>query len=157
MQRTNLILSLLLCLIVAPQLASAGSNASGFGLGIIVGEPTGLDAKLWLSERSALQGAVAWSLESHSSLHIHTDYILHNFNLIDISKGRMPLYFGIGGRIRLGDDGYDDNVGVRIPVGLDYMFEGEPIDIFLEVVPILDLVPDTDFDLNAAIGARFFF
>jgi hypothetical protein len=31
------------------------------------------------------------------------------------------------------------------------------VDIFLEVVPILDLAPKTDFKINAAIGARYFF
>ena len=27
----------------------------------------------------------------------------------------------------------------------------------LEIVPILDLIPDTEFEANAAIGIRFFF
>jgi hypothetical protein len=40
---------------------------------------------------------------------------------------------------------------------LTYIFQSAPVDIFFEVVPILDLVPDTEFDLNAALGARFFF
>ena len=51
----------------------------------------------------------------------------------------------------------DDDIGIRIPIGLSYMFGDDPFDIFVEVVPILDLVPDTDFDLNAAIGFRWFF
>ena len=40
---------------------------------------------------------------------------------------------------------------------LNYIFETSPFDVFLEVVPVLDLAPDTEFDFNAAIGARFFF
>ena len=68
----------------------------------------------------------------------------------------LPLYFGVGGRLRLRDN-RDDDIGVRIPVGLAYMFADAPFDIFVEVVPILDLVPDTDFDLNAALGGRFYF
>jgi hypothetical protein len=51
----------------------------------------------------------------------------------------------------------DARLGARIPVGLEYIFPDQHFDIFLEVVPLLDLIPDTDFTLNAAIGARYFF
>jgi hypothetical protein len=138
---------------------SAVASAAGggdFGLGIILGEPTGISGKLWISANSAVDGAAAWSLGNNEALHLHADYLLHNFSLIEVEKGRLPFYYGIGGRIRFADVG-DDFIGVRIPVGLTYLFESAPLDIFLEVVPILDLAPDTDFDLNAAVGARYFF
>lgn len=144
-----------LLILFAPVVASAGSNADGFGFGVIVGEPTGLDAKWWLSEGSALQTALAWSTEKNTSFHVHVDYIFHRFDLIDMKSGRMPLYYGIGGRFRA-RDGSDDDLGLRFPVGLNYMFANDPFDIFVEIVPILDLVPDTDFDLNAAIGFRWY-
>jgi hypothetical protein len=152
----RLLIVVVLLLIVVPQIAAAGSNKSGFGLGIIVGEPTGIDAKYWLGSDSALQGAVAWSTSSNSSLHLHLDYIVHKWNIIDVSSGSMPLYFGVGGRIKFRDD-KDDDIGIRVPIGLSYMFANDPFDVFLEVVPILDLSPDTDFGFNAAIGGRWFF
>jgi hypothetical protein len=31
------------------------------------------------------------------------------------------------------------------------------VDVFLEIVPLVDLAPDTDFELNASVGARWFF
>ena len=49
------------------------------------------------------------------------------------------------------------SIGVRVPVGLNYLFDNTSIDIFLEVVPILDLAPQTDFKINAAIGGRYYF
>ena len=127
-----------------------------FGLGIIVGEPTGLSGKLWLSKTSAIDGAVAWSFEGEDAFHLHGDYLLHSFNLIRVDKGKLPLYYGIGGRIKFTEDD-DARVGLRIPVGLAYIFSGERVDIFLEIVPLLDLVPDTDFSLNGGIGVRYFF
>jgi hypothetical protein len=66
----------------------------------------------------------------------------------------MPFYYGIGGRIKTSDDA---RIGVRVPLGLAYLFQNVPVDIFLEVVPILDLTPKTDFRINAALGARYFF
>ncbi len=135
-------------------LAGSAASQGNFGLGIIVGEPTGLSAKLWLTERTAVDMAAAWSFSDEEAFHLHADYLLHNFDLINVEKGRLPIYFGIGGRLKFEDK---SRFGVRIPVGLTYIFDGAPIDIFFEVVPILDLIPDTDFTANAAIGARFFF
>ena len=54
-------------------------------------------------------------------------------------------------------DDADDLIGIRFPVGLDYNFDGAPLDIFVQIVPILELAPKTDFELEGAIGARFFF
>ncbi len=148
---------------------------SGFGLGIIIGDPTGITGKYWISGRSAIDGAIAWSMQGEN-LHLHGDYLLHKFDLIKVQKGSLPLYYGIGARFKLGDhDSHDDHnshhphddhdsrhhhddlFGIRIPVGLDYLFGSDPLDIFLELVPILDLVPDTEVNFNAAIGFRYFF
>ncbi len=129
-------------------------QGKGFGLGIILGEPTGLSAKLWTGSENAFDFAAAWSFKGDGNLLLQVDYVWHSFNLINVSSGRLPLYYGIGGRAILSDDPV---VGVRIPVGLDYQFADAPIDIFLELAPILDLVPETDFDLGGGIGVRFWF
>jgi len=92
-----------------------------------------------------------------NELHIHGDYLFHSFDAIKVEKGRLPIYYGIGGRIKFSEGKKDDIVGIRIPVGLAYLFATAPVDIFIELVPTLDLVPDTDFDLNGGVGARFFF
>ena len=41
--------------------------------------------------------------------------------------------------------------------GIGYMFEDAPFDLFLEIAPILDLLPSTKMSANAGFGARFFF
>ena len=136
--------------------APAASLAQGsFGIGIIVGEPTGLSSKIWLNHRSAIDLAAAWSFADETALHLHGDYVTHFYDLIDVSKGSLPLYVGVGGRVKFGEN--DDFIGIRVPVGLAYIFDGVPVDIFLEVVPLLDVAPDTEFTMNAAIGVRYFF
>jgi hypothetical protein len=142
--------------------ATASAGTSNFGLGIIIGEPTGVGIKTHLNSGNALAFGVAWSLDGENELHVHCDYLYHNYDLIPVEQGELPLYFGIGGRIKINDEDKngndrDDNIGVRVPVGLAYIFDEAPFDIFFEIVPILDLTPDTDFDLNGAIGARFWF
>jgi hypothetical protein len=130
---------------------------NGLGLGIIIGEPTGPCFKWWLSGKSAIDGAVAWSFEKHGSLHIHADYLMHSFSFIKVDKGRFPFYYGLGGRVKFGNDDDDDRLGIRIPLGLEYLFDGAPPGIFIELVPILDLVPKTEIEYNAAIGIRYYF
>lgn len=126
---------------------------SGLGLGIIIGEPTGFSAKSWLSSHDAIDAGVAWSI-SNNWLHIHADYLRHSFDLIDVDKGRLPLYFGLGAKIGFGND---IMIAARVPVGLDYLFDGSPFDIFVEIVPGFVILPDTKFDIGGGIGARYWF
>ena len=127
---------------------------SGLGAGIIVGEPTGLCFKYWTGESAAFDGAVAWSFGKEDALHLHGDMLFHNPDLIRVSKGSLLVYYGIGARIKLEEK---SKLGVRIPVGIAYQFAKAPFDVFLEIVPLLDLVPATDFGLNVAIGVRYYF
>jgi len=141
------LLTILICSI-------AEAQDKGFGLGIILGEPTGISGKLWTGYNTAIDGAVAWSFEKKSSMHLHGDLLFHNFHLTKVHKGKFLTYYGIGGRVKFEDD---SKVGVRVPLGINYLFAKTPLDVFLEIVPILDLAPSTDFSLNAAIGIRYFF
>jgi len=126
----------------------------GFGLGLILGEPTGVSLKAWLTDNTAMAGAVAWSFGKKDALHLHADYLIHDFKLIRTEDYNFPVYYGIGGRVRFEED---DKIGVRIPLGINYLFTDAPLDMFLEIVPLLNLAPSTDFDLNGAIGVRYLF
>lgn len=126
----------------------------GFGMGLILGEPTGLSAKLWTGSNNAFDFAAAWSFKGDGNLLLQADYVWHFFNLMPVPSGKLPLYIGIGGRVILADD---PRFGIRIPIGIDYLFADAPIDVFLELVPILDLSPETDFGVGGGIGIRYWF
>ena len=146
---------LMLCCLPGLLLAANISGPSaGFGLGIMLGEPTGISLKSWLSRTNAWDGGLAWGLGDRGALYLHSDYLWHNFNFIPVEQGKLPLYYGIGGRVLFADKSH---LGVRGVVGLDYMFARAPVDIFLEIAPVLDLAPATDFSVNGAIGVRYFF
>jgi hypothetical protein len=141
-------------LFVLLYLSTVKAQSSGVGLGLIVGEPTGISFKYWTGTTTAIDAALAWSFIDEGAFHIHGDYIFHNMRLITIPEGLLPFYYGIGARIKTGND---TKLGVRVPLGLAYLFQSAPVDIFLEIVPILDLTPKTDFAINAALGARYYF
>ncbi len=150
--------------------AAAKAQSTGFGLGLIVGDPTGISFKYWLTGDRAIDGALAWGVTHGGYFHLHSDYLFHKADLISVSKGQFLLHYGPGIRLRSwsGDeywhggewhdnDGTHLDLGVRFPVGLTYLFDGAPVDAFIELVPTLDLVPATGFDIDAGIGARYWF
>ncbi len=152
--KTALILSVLL---MGLQISYA--QGKGFGLGVMIGEPTGLSAKLWTGSNNALDFGLGWSFinrhnDSGSNLHFHMDYLWHAWNAIN-SVERFPVYYGIGGRFKSrGDDG---SIAIRGVLGVAWMPRENPFDIFIEVAPSLELTPSTGFGIDAALGARFYF
>ena len=134
--------------------APVRAQRRGVGLGIILGEPTGISFKKWTGGTTAIDAAAAWSFDREDSFHFHMDYLIHDFDFLKTSQGRLPVYYGIGGRIRLEDK---TRIGIRIPVGLCYIFENAHLDLFSELGPILDLAPRTEFTLSVSIGLRYYF
>jgi hypothetical protein len=90
-------------------------------------------------------------------LYLHGDVLWHDFDLIPVSQGRLPLYFGVGGLVRVRDDNYNNQIGVRAPVGLSYMFDNLPVDVFVEVAPAIDLTPAVRGEVTGGIGIRYWF
>jgi len=158
------IISVVIALV--PCSAFPAAAFDGIGVGAIVGEPTGISVKKWLSPTRAVDFAAAWSFSENDSLQLHGDYLFHDFSLLQPQgiTGRMPLYVGLGLRMKLKDSNnpggrneHDNLFGVRVPLGVNYLFADAPVDLFAELAPILDVAPDSNFDINAAFGARFYF
>lgn len=136
--------------------AFAGDNAKGFGLGLMLGEPSGLSAKVWTGKRTALAGGLALSAKNDAGVAAHVDYLWFAHNMDKMDSGILPFYYGVGVRYR-DRDGRDDNFGIRIPLGLNYMFARSGFDVFFEAVPILDVAPEQEFGFSVAVGGRYFF
>jgi len=146
---------LILSMFVLVISSSIYSQEKEFGLGIIIGEPTGLSAKYWTSGINAFDFGLGYSFSpKNSRLHLHADYLFHS-NLGNTSE-KVLLYYGPGARIKTRED--DDSVlGIRGVVGISWIPRDTPIDLFLEVVPVMTLIPATSFDINAGLGARYYF
>jgi hypothetical protein len=134
--------------------ANASGQSSGFGAGIMLGEPTGINIKNWISKTTAWDAGIAWGFGKHGAFHLHGDYLWHKYDLINVEKGKLPLYYGVGARFLFTDE---TRFGIRGVIGLDYLFAGVPLDVFLELAPVFDLIPATELSFNGAIGIRYFF
>lgn len=131
------------------------SQEKGFGLGIMIGEPTGISAKYWLNNSTALDFGLAYSLfHSNTSFSLHGDYVIHNYDVIK-SNYKIPIYYGVGGRIRSFSN--KTYLGARGVGGVLYIDKNYPFDAFFEIVPVFNLLPETSLQLDLALGARYYF
>jgi hypothetical protein len=145
-----------------------GAVKGTFGVGLIIGEPTGVSAKLYLSDDTAVDGAVGSAVVG-GGLQVHGDYLWHPWILETRDSFVLPVYLGPGVRVlqrELGRDGDDAfHIGVRAVVGVVFDFTEIPLDVFAEVAGVADYrfgTDDEDYNgfalaLNAGAGARYYF
>ena len=131
-----------------------------FGLGVLLGEPTGVSFKYWFDKERAVDGGIGCAFSENDSLQLHGDYLIHN-NEISNSE-QWPVYYGIGALLLFKDgDKHHDNetvLGFRVPIGMTYLFEEDiPYEFFFEVAPVLEVAPRAGLDVNASVGLRFYF
>ena len=145
---------MILAAVILTMLAPLPAGAD-VGIGLIAGEPTGFSFKWWNEGGTAIDMATGWSL-GDNNFYIHGDYLWHRVIEDEKIGGSAPIYFGIGARMILRDE-KDSKFGVRIPIGLDYLFDNGRFDVFVEIAPIFNVIPKTDFDLSGGVGVRYYF
>lgn len=148
--------------------ASSFSANKTFGLGLMLGVPTGLSGKYYLSGDTAVDfglGVIS-RYGDRDGLHLHADFLWHPAVLASTAPFELPFYFGVGGRLwdydRNNNNNRDDDIalGVRVPVGIMMDFNNVPIDIFFELAFVLDFLLNdggAEAQFNGAIGIRYYF
>jgi hypothetical protein len=140
-----------------PQLSDNGAH--GFGLGVILGEPTGLTVAARPNDHNAVQGHLSWSV-AHSRVRLSADYLQSVVVIDTAGEIDLPVYVGAGAT--LGVDGaqpWGESpwLGLRVPIGLAMVPDRTPIELFGEIVPELFVLPELLGGLEGAIGARLYF
>lgn len=145
-----LIMSFLVFLI---QPISAQRQAGDVGIGVHLGQPTGLTVKAY-SPGTSVDFLAAWDLDDFFFLNIHA---LYDTPLN--TAHTVHFYYGPGGFIGIRDRGreVDDDVelGVSGSFGIDFMIE--KFEIFFQATPRLSLVQTTNFDMGGGAGFRVYF
>ncbi|MBN1603760.1 MAG: hypothetical protein JW915_19265 [Chitinispirillaceae bacterium] len=133
---------------------NGGDPPARFEIGVLIGEPMALSAKYWLSNRIAIGAGAGWSFSEDGKLDILGDILLHPY-YIPLDVGDLPTYIGAGVTFRIGDG--DSFLGVRFPIGAEFLLSGFPITLTGEIVPIMEVIPDMDFRLGGGAAIRFAF
>ncbi|MBU0692400.1 hypothetical protein KKH18_11390 [bacterium] len=128
-----------------PALHAADKNE--IGLGIVLGEPTGLNTQFFWSNNSAVDVTAAWSLGDWLTL--AADYQIYNY-LADLPR-EYKWYYGLGTYATFPDD-KDLTFGVRVPFGIKYHIPYTSMDTWVEAAPGLELVEDTEAIIHAGVG-----
>jgi hypothetical protein len=154
--------------VAAPARADGGEGVHGtdkgtLGVGIILGEPTGICAKLYIKDDQAIQGAIG-SAFIGGGIQVHADYVFHPYILQTRDSFVLPVYFGPGVRVIDYMDGRDSSqlaIGLRVVGGLLFDFKSVPLDAFIEVAGVLEYKFGDDggggLALNAGAGVRYYF
>jgi hypothetical protein len=141
--------------------AAASPGAGKFGLGIAFFDPTGLSVKYKFSEKKSVSGAIGWNRHGAS---LFAQYHFDEIQLVPKEGVDLAFTYGLGARLvthERKDSNYkyyrDRLFGVRMSAGLNYVTPKVPIEIFFELAPVLVVVPETFFELDAVLGVRYFF
>ena len=149
-------------------LTSQGKVSQELNLRTFDLEASGKSKTKWLDEASALDAPtpIAWSFIGINSFQFHADCLSHNYDLIRTRQlmERLSFYYGLGGRIKLketnpgkGNVNEEARLGMRSPLGVAYVLQEQPVELFAEVVPILDILPETRLGVGLGVGARYTF
>jgi hypothetical protein len=137
------------------------------GIGVIVGAPTGLDAKIRLDKSSSIDAAVG--LGFYAGLDAFADYLYEGGDFWkatgedakDSEGAHLAWYIGAGGRFFSWRNSHDHSVyeiGARVPVGIELGFETlKPLELFFEVAPGVVIVEHPGVSVDADVGVRWFF
>ena len=139
--------------------SSAKAARADAALGLFVGEPLGLDLKIGVGHRSALDILVGASeYRDRAVSYGHLTY------LVTVAVGHgdsmlIPVRLGIGGAV-LGNFDNDVDLAVRVPFQVGMRFRSQ-IELYGEIaikLTFLDENANRAFaDLDGGIGLRFYF
>jgi hypothetical protein len=151
----NKLSTLIIILILLTSFITNGQN-TGFGAGVILGEPTGISSKLWIDDNTAIDFGLGYSfIPTDKKISLHSDYLYH-LHKVTVAHQEFPIYYGFGVRLRFMDS-KQGSLGARGVIGALWFSKDLPLDVFIEIVPVFQLLPKTSLLFDAGIGARYYF
>jgi len=164
MKRTTL---LALFLLAALPLYSQTPLDRRTGIGIILGDPTGITFKTVWSRQTDLSASLGSSY--FGALRVGVDW---TWNFDVFRDPSVHLYFGPGVALGVGNAngifyrgasgnyyyraGNESGLGIRGVIGLSGRVKAEPIEFFIEFGPMIGIVPNVGSSIDVGVGARFY-
>jgi hypothetical protein len=167
MKKPTIFLSTLLFIVTFSPLALASESKGTLGVGLELGDPSGLTIKYWTSRRTAFDGYIGGSY--FGSTRIGVDYLWH----YPVRESNIVhFYAGLGGTIGFGNGHgilwnyntenfyYRTNngigLGARGLAGISVEPHTVPLEFFFELGLLLGVTPNFGSAFEAGIGLRFY-
>ncbi len=128
------------------------------GIGVFLGQPTGITFEMDLSASSWLDFKAAWNLaggNSGFSILLQGNYEYAFPGIITMGEESFTPFVGGGAVVNVYDGGV--GLGARVPAGVSYRFRTVPLELFIELGLDVYLVPATDIGFSGGLGARYRF
>ncbi len=134
-----------------PAPAEAQERKGDLGLGVHLGDPTGLSARIYGRTRYALDVLAAWDLDD--------DYLLLNVHALRERRLRdspLNVFYGPGAFFGIEERKGNEEplIGLSATGGINYYVER--FEVFLQLTPRLGLLPAVTFDLGGGGGLRYY-
>ncbi len=156
------------CVFLSASMAHAISKNAKTGVGIILGAPTAITGRYLLSDKNAVAGGIGFYW--HASI-FYADYQFLFPGVIKSESSEVNTivpYIGIGASLSYFNRDYIDRrynrwensftvLGARVPFGLSWMIPKNPVEIFVELVPTIDVIPGLYLEGEGGIGVRVYF
>ena len=139
----------------SPTIIPSSPTTDGFGIGFILGDPSGISASLPVGANNAFNVLAGYQTSyGGANLALLGDYVWHVRDLIPVEVGKISFYYGPGVRTLFARE---FEAGIRVVLGVDYLFEGTPLQALFEISPGINIVPDTEPTVTGGLGLRYFF
>ena len=126
-------------------------SPKGPGIGVVVGDPIGATANVFLREDQSVDVGVGFSGDTA----LWADYAWHAHDLFPpVRGGRLDGWVSLGPRIETAPD---TEFGVRTMLGASYWLASHPIEVFATAGPVFRMTPTGGVDADGGIGVRFYF
>ena len=115
---------------------SRPADKGTLGVGLVIGEPTGISGKLYLEDDQAIQAAIGPAFIG-GGIALHGEFVIHPWILQDREAFVLPVYLGPGVRFVNYYGGRDGEssfaVGALGVVGMLFDLKEVPLDVFVEL------------------------
>lgn len=135
---------------------AAWAAPTQLGLGVFLGQPTGVSVGLDLARTSWLDFKAAWDFSGPResvTVVLQGNYEQAFPGALVIEGQDIVPFVGLGAQVAVGSE--TPAIGIRIPFGLNYRFATAPIELFLELGFGLYIFPATEFMGSGGLGVRY--
>jgi len=138
----------------------SGKPADGpMGIGVFMGQPSGVTFEMDLSAESWLDFKAAWDFSgtnSGYSIFLQGNYEYAFPGMVAIEDVSFIPFVGGGVFVNV-REGATPLIGVRVPVGIAYRFRNIPLELFLEAGIDIALSLSSDPNGSGGLGVRYRF
>ncbi|MFV2058082.1 MAG: hypothetical protein ACC707_16575, partial [Thiohalomonadales bacterium] len=141
------ILAIFSCLVYGP--AMAADRDGEFGIGLGTPAPTGISMKYWTSRITAYDFFAEWAFDE-KKINVHFDYLFHDYKTVFMDDAESPVYWGFGARF-IEESNEDVITGIRFPIGISYLPNNKPFELFAEAAARINVTPSTSFGVDLIV------